>query len=64
MPYSPVSFLMTLNDLAKYSKKRSMRGILRQQSYLLVLTRDTDIAILSVRPSRSGILWKRLHILS
>ena len=27
------------------------------------LTRDIDIAILSVRPLRSGILWKRLKIL-
>jgi len=43
---------------------------LRQLSYLLsrvsILTRDIDIAILSVRrsvcPSRSGIRWKRLNI--
>ena len=33
-------------------------------SRVIILTRYIDIAILSVRPSRSGIPWKRLNILS
>jgi len=41
---------------------------LRQLSFLLsrvsTLMRDIDIANLSVCPSRSGILWKQLNVLS
>jgi len=68
--YATLSLRMTLSDLEWLSKvfNDTKRGAVSmwQLSFLLSrvckLTRDIDST--SVRASRSGILWKRLNVLS